>query len=125
MRFDPGFFRESWHVGALGNVDAYRVLFACYQIVALQSPAELVGLNADNGIGGLVKVLFPSEHLSGHRVALYFLISSGKCFCNDKLQEFPLPVCGMELRAVKNPLHLPSDLFSGRRGILFGDGFHG
>ena len=73
IRFNPDLFTESRHIGALGDVDAHRVLLACDQIIALQGPAEFVGLNADNGICCLVKVLFPAEYLGGHGVAFYFV----------------------------------------------------
>ena len=114
---------ESRHIGALGDVDAYRILGARYKIIALQNPAELAGLYADDGIYRLIKVLFPAEHPGGYRVTLYFLGPAGNGFSDHELQKFPLTLRGVELRAVKNPLKLPSDRSSGRSKTLFGAGF--
>ena len=76
---------ENRHISSLGDVDVHKVVRAGNEIVPFQSPAELVGLNADDGIDRLVEVLLPPEHLGGHCVTLYFQTSSGKGLCDDKL----------------------------------------
>jgi hypothetical protein len=125
-------FRLSWngcsslYGGAFREIAAHRCLWGSrcgwvvlpgHQVIPFEGPPKLVGLNAHNGIGGLVEVLAPAEHLGGHGIALYFVGPPGqRGFHNERKKGF-LDIGGLELWAGQNAVDLLLDRFS------IGDGF--
>jgi hypothetical protein len=55
-----------------------------HQVIPFEGPSELVGLDAHDGIGGLVEVLAPAEDLGGHGIALDFVGPSGQGGIRDE-----------------------------------------
>jgi hypothetical protein len=78
----------------------------------LQGPAEPVGLNADDGIRILIKVITSAKDTGGDGVCLDFVCSSEKGLFNDKFEKLALLFGGIKLRTVKNPLQLPFDFLN-------------
>jgi hypothetical protein len=71
-------FRETAAHSAFGDLDADGIVLPGHQVISFEGSPKLVGLNAHNGIGGLVEVLAPAEHLGGDGIALYFVGPSGQ-----------------------------------------------
>ena len=74
----------------------YRVVLAGNQVISFQCLTKFVGLNTDDGIGSLTEVLVPAENLSGNRLTLDLVPSSGNGFQNHKLKKFPLLFSSLE-----------------------------
>ena len=66
------------------------VVFPGHQVVAFKGPPKLVGLNAHDGIGGLVEILPPPEHLRGDGVALDPVRLPGQGLYDHVLQKLAL-----------------------------------
>jgi hypothetical protein len=88
------------------------VVLPGHQVISFEGPPKLVGLNAHNGIGGLVEVLAPAEHLGGHGIALYFVGPSGqRGFHNERKKGF-LDIGGLELGAGQNAVGAAAEIDS-------------
>ena len=104
------------NISAFGDVDADGIVLSGHQVIAFEGPPKLVGLNAHDGVGGLVEILAPAEHLCGHGVALYLVGPSGQRGFHNEFKKGFLDIGSLELGTGQNAVDLLLDRFSSRDG---------
>ena len=108
------------NISAFGDVDADGIVLSGHQVISFEGASKLVGLNAHDGIGGLVEVFAPAEDLGGDGIAFYFVGSPGQRGFHNERQKGFLDVSGFELGAGRNAVELLPDRFSIRDGFWIG-----
>ena len=71
------------HIGAFGDVDSNRVVFAGGLVILHQRLPESVGLYANDGVDALVEVRPSAERLDRYRIPFYAVGITVQGLVND------------------------------------------